>query len=134
MDHMLSVRLDKTTTPWLVHVDPHGNANQVDRNPKPQTLVWELTDNAAGGDLLPLQWIEQPPEGVFGTPEVAANGQRMTMTDFNDSAKSAGSWTYMLCLVLDGKQYSTRGGCLPEPPLDSRPSTTDVRRAGVTGP
>jgi hypothetical protein len=107
MEHVLNVSLDKSTTPWSVDIDQHDNANQVGRSPQPQTLAWELTGNAAGGDLLPLQWVEQPPEGVFGPPELAANGQRMTMTDLNDSPDSSGTWIYMLSLTLDGEEYST---------------------------
>ena|SRR5690242_12030738 len=107
MEHVLGVSLDKSTTPWSVDIDQRGNANQVGRSPQPQTLAWELTGNAAGGDLLPLQWIDQPPAGVFGPPELAANGQRMTMTDLNDGTDSSGSWIYMLSLTLDGEEYST---------------------------
>lgn len=108
MEHVLSVSLDKSTTPWSVDIDPHGNANHVGRSPQPQTLAWELTGNAAQGDLLPLQWVQQPPQGIFGPPELAANGQRMTMTDLNDGPGSGGSWIYMLRLTLDGTQYATR--------------------------
>jgi len=67
--HLLGVNLDKPTTPWAVDIDSHGNANHVGRSPEPQTLVWALTGDAAGGDLLSLQWIEPPPEGVFGPPD-----------------------------------------------------------------
>jgi hypothetical protein len=108
MDHLLRVRLDKTTTPWLVDIDQHDDANHVERGPQPQVLAWELAGNAAGGNLLPLQWVEPPPEGVFGPPELAANGQRMTITDLNNGAGSSGSWIYLLSLTLDGQQYSTR--------------------------
>ena len=107
MDHVLSVSLDKSTTPWSVDIDQHGNANQVPRSPHRQTLAWELTGNAASGDLLPLQWVEPPPQGIFSPPEVATNGQRMTMTDLNDDQDSTGTWIYMLSLTLDGQQYST---------------------------
>ena len=109
MDHVLNVSLDKSTTPWLVDIDQHGNANQVGRSPQPQTLAWELTGYAAGGDLLPLKWVEPPPPGIFGPPEVAANGQRMTMTDLNDDQDSTGTWIYSLSLTLDGQEYSTQG-------------------------
>ncbi|MCX7512878.1 hypothetical protein [Frateuria sp. STR12] len=108
MDHVLSVTLDKSATPWSVDIDQHGNANQVGRNPQRQTLVWQLTGNAASGELLPLQWVETPREGIFGPPEVTANGQRMTMTDLNKGQDSTGTWIYMLSLTLDGQQYSTR--------------------------
>jgi hypothetical protein len=108
MDHVLGVSLDKSTTPWSVDIDQHGNANHVGRSPQPQTLVWELTGNAAGGDLQPLEWIEAPPEGIFGPPELAANGQRMTLTDLNDGPASSGTWIYRLSLTLDGQEYSTR--------------------------
>lgn len=108
MDHVLRVSLDTSSTPWSVDIDQHDDANHVGRSTQPQTLAWELTGNAAGGDLLPLEWVEPPPEGIFGPPQLAANGQRMTMTDLNDGPDSSGAWTYMLSLTLDGERYSTR--------------------------
>ena len=132
--HVLNVSLDKSTTPWSVQVDPQGHANHVYRHRERQTLTWKLTGNAAGGALLPLQWIRQPPEGIFGEPELALNGKRMTMTDLNDRPESQGSWTYLLCLMLDGERYSTARSCSAQPPSISRGRTTVARRAGVTGP
>lgn len=107
MEHVLGVSLDKSTTPWSVDIDQQGHANQVGRSPQPQTLAWELTGNAAGGDLQPLQWVEPPPNGIFGPPELADNGQRMTITDLNNGPETSGSWVYMLSLILDGEEYST---------------------------
>ncbi|WP_424682128.1 hypothetical protein [Frateuria sp. YIM B11624] len=132
--HVLSVSLDKSTTPWSVLVDPHGHANHVYRHRKRQTLTWKLTGNAAGGALLPLQWIRQPPKGIFGEPKLDSNGKRMTMTDFNHHAESRGSWTYLLCLMLDGKRYSTAKSCPAKSPSTSRARPTAPRRTGVTGP
>lgn len=134
MDHLLSVSLDKTTTPWSVHVDPHGHANHVYPDPEPQTLAWELTGNAAGGALLPLQWLSKPPKGIFGEPVLAPNRKRMTMTDLDDRPESRGSWTYLLCLMLDGKQYSTAKSCPAQPSSARRATAPAPRRTGVTGP
>ena len=108
MDHLLRVTLDKTTTPWSVDIDQKDNANRVDRNPQPQTIVWELTGDAATGQLQLLSWVDPtPPAGVFGPAQVAPNGNRMSMTDLNDGPGSSGDWIYRLSVVLDGQEYST---------------------------
>ena len=74
--------------PGHVHHAPVGRYRaarpQQRGRPQPQIPVWGLTGNAAGGDLQPLQWANPPP-----SPEVAAKGQCMTMTDLNDSPGSA---------------------------------------------
>jgi len=109
MEHQLHVSLDKSTTPWSVDIDQRGDANHVERSLEPQLLAWELTGDAASGNLLALQWLDPaPPEGIFGPPELVKNGQRMTMTDRNHGPDSSGSWVYRLSLALDGQQYSTR--------------------------
>jgi hypothetical protein len=109
MDHLLRVTLDKSTNPWSVDIDEHGNPNHIDRSPQPQTIAWELTGDAEAGQLSPLAWLDPaPPSGVFGDPEVAGNGKRMTMSDLNPDPATSGSWDYQLGLTLGGRQYSTR--------------------------
>jgi hypothetical protein len=109
MDHLLRVTLDKSTDPWSVDVDEHGNPNHVDRSPLQQTIAWELEGDAHAGELLPVAWLDPPPPaGVFGMPELASNGKRMTMSDLNEDAATSGSWDYRLSLNLGGQQYSTR--------------------------
>ena len=107
MDHVLRVTLDKSTRPWTVDIDQSDNANHIDRSAQPQTIVWTLEGDAANGQLQPLSWVDAPPEGIFGPAEVAANGQRMLMSDLNDDAASSGDWIYRLSVELDGQTYTT---------------------------
>src|SRR5690348_15402144 len=107
MEHLLRVTLDKSTRPWTVDIDQNGNANHIGRSAQPQTIVWALEGDAAGGQLLPLSWIQTPPDGIFGPAEVAPNGQRMQMSDLNDEPASSGDWVYRLSLELDGQTYTT---------------------------
>jgi hypothetical protein len=107
MEHLLRVTLDQSTQPWTVDIDQNGNANHIDRSAQPQTIVWELEGNAANGQLLPMSWVETPPDGIFGPAQLAPNGKSMQMTDLNDDAASSGDWVYRLSVELDGQTYST---------------------------
>jgi hypothetical protein len=107
MEHLLRVTLDKSTHPWTVDIDQQGNANHIARSAQPQTIVWALEGDAAGGQLQPLSWVVEPPKGIFGPPEVAPNGKRMAMSDLNDDASSSGDWIYRLSVELGGQTYTT---------------------------
>ncbi|HEV2540543.1 MAG TPA: hypothetical protein VGU03_12705 [Frateuria sp.] len=107
MEHLLRVTLDKSTQPWTVDIDQNGNANHIDRSPQPQTIVWQLEGDAANGQLQPLNWVDTPPDGVFGPAEPSSNGKSMQMTDLNKDAASSGDWVYQLSVALDGQTYST---------------------------
>ena len=108
MPNQLRVSLDKSTQPWSVHVDQQGNANHVDRSPDPQTIIWQLTGNAASGAIVSFAWVDTlPPDGIFGSPAISSNGNQMTLTDTHDSARSAGIWSYELTINVGGTDYST---------------------------
>lgn len=118
MEHLLRVTLDKSTQPWTVDIDQRGNANHIARDRKRQTIEWALEGDAAKGQLQPLSWVDpQPPEGIFGIPQVSPDGHRMSMTDDNPDEASAGDWIYRLSLALDGETYST---------LDTGPGGTNT--------
>lgn len=109
MDHLLSVSLDKSTMPWSVDIDQRAGANHIDRDPRPQTIAWELAGDAAAGALTSFRWLDPvPPDGIFGAPAFAPDGKRMTMTNLNDGPATSGVWTYQLGLELHGQAYSTR--------------------------
>jgi hypothetical protein len=120
MEHLLRVTLDKSTRPWSVDIDQHDNANHIARDPHPQTIVWALQGNAADGQLQAPSWVDPPPDGIFGSPEVTPDGKHVHMTDLNDGPATQGDWIYRLSLVLDGQTYSTLDQ-LP-PATNSNPS------------
>ena len=115
MPNNLSVTLDETKTPWAVDVDQHGKDNEVSQSPNAQMIVWQLTGNAASGSFVALddpnpgfQWISAPPDGVFSSPSRSQNGNQLTISDTNNSASTAGSWTYRLRVNVGGTVYSTK--------------------------
>ena len=115
MPNNLNVTLDQSKTPWAVDVDQHGKDNEVSQGPNAQTITWQLTGNAASGSFVPLtstppgfEWINAPPAGVFSSPSLSNNGNQLTITDTNNSASTAGSWTYMLHVNVGGTVYSTK--------------------------
>lgn len=109
MPNNLSVTLDKSTTPWSVDVDQHGNPNWVSRNSNSQTITWELQGDAATGSFVCFQWISNPPPNatIFGSFTVGQNGKQATMSDLNDSDSTAGTWIYQLTIDVGGNNYST---------------------------
>lgn len=107
MEHVLRVTLDKSTQPWTVDIDQHGNANHIDRSPDPQTIEWKLEGDAANGELQPLSWVDTPPDGVFGPVKVDSHGKRMEVSDLNKDAATRGDWIYRLSVKLDGQTYTT---------------------------
>ncbi|MHB1617602.1 MAG: hypothetical protein ACYCOY_07980 [Metallibacterium sp.] len=115
MPNNLHVSLDKSTTPWSLDVDQQGNANHVSRSPSTQTVTWQLIGNAASGSFVALSdpnpgfaWVgTAPAAGIFGTPTPSANGNQMTISDLNNSASTAGTWTYLLRATIGGTVYST---------------------------
>ena len=114
MPNNLNVTLDKTQTPWAVDVDQHGKGNEVSQGPNAQTVTWQLTGNAASGSFVPLtstppgfEWISAPPAGVFSNLSLSNNGNQLTVSDTNNSANTAGSWTYRLLVNVGGTVYST---------------------------
>ena len=115
MPNNLNVTLDTNTSPPAVNVDQHGKGNEVSQSPNAQTIVWQLTGNAASGSFVALddpnpgfQWISAPPAGVFSSPSRSPNGNQLTITDTNNSANTAGSWTYVLRVNVGGTVYSTK--------------------------
>jgi len=115
MPNNLNVTLDTNTNPPAVDVDQHGKGNEVSQSPNAQTIVWQLTGNAASGSFVALddpnpgfQWISAPPAGVFSSPSRSPNGNQLTITDTNNSANTAGSWTYVLRVNVGGTVYSIK--------------------------
>jgi len=117
----INVRLDSTGT--QLDVEDNGKQNEVDKNPHPTTIMWILTGDLAEGKFAGMkgndrgfQWEQEPPAGIFETPEVKDNGKHLTMVD-NHSAtnNSGGTWVYKLRVVYKDDIYTT---------------TTDLTRLG----
>ena len=115
MPNNLSVTLNQAQSPWSVDVDQHGNDNEVSQGPNAQTITWQLSGNAASGSFVSLSdpnpgfaWISPPPNGVFGTPTLSGNGNKLTMTDLNTGSGTSGTWAYVLRVNVGGTVYSTR--------------------------
>ena len=125
----LNVKLDQSKTPWALDVDQTNNSNQVGRSANAQSIVWQLTGNAATGDFVPLndpnpgfQWIgTAPPSGIFGRPSLNSNSNQLTLSDLNNSTSSTGTFVYMLRASIGGTVYSTiktlPGGTTTDPAI-----------------
>lgn len=101
-------------------IDLTGNPNRIKASDS-ATITWHLTGqdadhgsfNAIGtnSDTSGFSWISNtappPPAGVFSTPLLSENGKKITITDNNTAASSAGSWIYKLVATVGDQTYST---------------------------
>jgi len=114
LDVMLSVSLNKATTPWSLHVDDSNHPNYLNPGPNPQGIVWTLMGEAATGSFLPLlgpelgfAWVGiQPRTSIFDTPFLPANNQ-LKVLDHHTGPDTAGTWAYILRARIGGTVYST---------------------------
>jgi hypothetical protein len=116
IDVLLSISLNKATTPWSLHVDESNHPNYLNPGPNAQCLVWTLMGEAASGSFLPLLGPEpgrgfvwtgtEPHNGIFGSPFLAANNQ-LKLLDHHTGPGTAGTWTYNLRANIGGTVYTT---------------------------
>lgn len=114
MANNMNVTLDESTHPWSLKVDQDGH-NQVEQNPNPQDINWQLTgSNLANASFLPqggaepgFEWkTPVPGAGIFSDPALKSN-QKMTVTDSNPNASTAGTWYYILRATVGATVYRT---------------------------
>ena len=112
---MPNVTLQVTLKNGSLDVDQSGNGNQIGHG-QSTTITWHLSGpgasqgsfNAINDPNYPgFSWVQPPPSGVFGQPQLSNNGDKITISDANDSTSSAGEWIYKLCATIDGVRYST---------------------------
>ena len=98
-------------------VDEAGNGNQIAHGQN-DTVIWQLTGNAASGTFNAMnaqtpgfEWVQDPPNGVFGTPALQASGNEVQISDNNtdpNGINSSGEWVYQIAATIDGEVYSTQ--------------------------
>jgi hypothetical protein len=110
----INVKLGKTGTLAVLDVEDNNGQNDVHKNARPTTIVWQLTGNLATGSFAAMdgtdpgfQWLQQPPPGIFEAPEVLPNGKLQVVDKHTDAASTGGPWIYKLRVVHDNKIYTT---------------------------
>lgn len=112
---MPNVTLQVTLKNGSLDVDQSGNGNQIGHG-QSITITWHLSGpgvssgsfNAINDPNYPgFSWVQQPPSGVFGQPQLSNNGDKITISDTNESSSSTGEWIYKLCATIDNVRYST---------------------------
>lgn len=115
MTNNINVTLDTSVTPNVLNIDDNGSTN-VSKNPNPQTISWNLTGNLAQGEFVSMsatepgfEWVSSPAPaaGIFGTPQIGANGNSLDLVDNHTNDDSDGSWIYRLRVSLNGCVYAT---------------------------
>jgi hypothetical protein len=108
------VTLDTSVTPNVLKIHDHGHIH-VHKKAAAQTISWNLTGNLAQGEFVPMsaaepafEWVPpEPPTGIFGTPQIGANGNSLDLVDNHTNEDSDGSWIYRLRVSLNGGVYTT---------------------------
>jgi hypothetical protein len=102
----INVKLGKTGTLAVLDVEDNNGQNDVHKNARPTTIVWQLTGNLATGSFAAMdgtdpgfQWLQQPPPGIFEAPEVLPNGNLQMVEKHTDAASTGGPWIYNLRVV-----------------------------------
>jgi hypothetical protein len=110
----LDVTLDTTKNPAVLDVCEQDNTNHIHKNPSQQIIKWKLTSDASGGTFNSIsgnppgfKWIDAPPTGLFGTPQLIDGGKEITISDSHYDPTTEGEWSYQLNAVINGNPYST---------------------------
>jgi len=114
MANNINVTLDTSVTPNVLDVDDKGHI-KIKKDAKAQTISWNLTGNLAQGEFVSMsaaepgfEWVPPVPgAGIFGTPQIGANGNSLDLVDNHTSEDSDGSWIYRLRVSLNGCVYTT---------------------------
>ena len=114
--NIIQVKILPSTAPGVkpvLDVDETGNQNVVHKNQEGTLIRWILSEAQAqfasmDGTDPAFEWLEQPPAGLFGTPEVKGNGNHLEMMDNNTKNGPASiKWIYKLRVIKDGTIYTT---------------------------
>lgn len=102
-NNVILVRKGTGTTLLIDDHDVHGN-------PLKQAIRWELDTPLNQGDFISFEWVlPAPATGTFDTPEIAYDGNSLTIIDHNGpgASKNVGH-AYVITVDLDGTIYSSR--------------------------
>lgn len=117
------VTADTSTNPGTLDVKDHGHAINVPQEQDQTTLVWTLTGagpNAAFNTIdlrdpdSGFSWVDGTTPPGFYTPQLAANGNQITMVDNNDGNGTAGGpYKYTLRAMVNGTPCATTSSISP---------------------
>ena len=97
----------------VLNIQDNGGENIVHRHDDGTLIKWILTESHAEfasmtGTDPAFEWLEQPPAGLFGTPEVKENGKHLEMMDNNKTNGPASiKWIYKIRVIKDKTIYAT---------------------------
>lgn len=120
----ITTEVTADTNAGTLDVKDHGHAINVPQEQDQTTLVWTLTgagSNAAFNaiDLSDpensgFSWVDGTVPPGFQTPNLAANGNQITMVDNNDGNGTAGGpYKYTLRAMVNGTRCSTTSSVSP---------------------
>lgn len=82
--------------------------HEVKRNAIKQTIVWKLDRALESGNFVSFTWRSPPPPaGIFGDPEISADGNLLTLSNLNHGPNSEGSFGYVITFELGGETYTS---------------------------
>jgi hypothetical protein len=111
----INVSLDNSNGVNKLDVVDNGGQNEVSQNPTATTISWNLTGVLTQGSFVAMdatppgfEWVgTSPPAGLFGEPQVEANGNSLSITDNHVDSTTDGQWIYQLRVNYGGSVIST---------------------------
>lgn len=102
-DNVIEVLLGKD--PLTLQINDH----EVFQNSLKQVITWKLTKALQTGDFTSFEWVDpQAAAGTFDAPEIAPDGNALTIADHNGISAKKGNLAYVITVVMNGATYTSR--------------------------
>ncbi len=102
-DNVIEVLLGKD--PGTLEINNHD----VFQNSLKQVITWKLAKQLEQGDFISFDWVDPAvATGTFDAPEIAPDGNSMTIGDHNGPSGKKGNLAYVIQVDVNGTIYSSR--------------------------
>ncbi len=102
-DNVIEVLVGKE--PFTLEINDH----EVSENSLKQVITWRLAKALQAGDFTSFEWVDAlAAAGTFDAPEIAPDGNALTIADHNGSSAKKGNLAYIITVDLKGTTYTSR--------------------------
>lgn len=99
------IKVTKGGTDGTLKIDNH----EVSENALKQTIRWELDSSLDAGDFTSFTWVDSTgTASTFDAPEIAADGNSLTIGDHNGPTAKKGDLAYIITVDLNGTLHTSR--------------------------
>jgi hypothetical protein len=87
----------------------HINDHDVFQNSLKQVITWKLAKQLEQGDFVSFEWVDPTAaSGTFDAPEIAPDGNSITIGDHNGPSGKKGNLAYIIKVEMNGTIYTSR--------------------------